>query len=127
MKTKEFVDSRNLFFNNLGYEYINYDFDEHLYKLKKISCKHEFNINYDLFRSRIKYNNDSCLICYPKNELSSIKEKEMFNWLKSFNLDIIENDRTLIGKEIDIYLPDFKIGIEFNGLYYHSDKFKEKT
>ena len=127
MKTKEFVDSRNLFFNNLGYEYINYDFDEHLYKLKKISCKHEFNINYDLFRSRIKYNNDSCLICYPKNELSSIKEKEMFNWLKTFNLDIIENDRTLIGKEIDIYLPDFKIGIEFNGLYYHSDKFKEKT
>jgi hypothetical protein len=28
--------------------------------------------------------------------------------------------------EIDIYLPDLKIGFEFNGLYWHSDKYKKK-
>lgn len=34
---------------------------------------------------------------------------------------IIHNDRTIIKpKEIDIYLPDLKIGIEYNGLYWHS-------
>lgn len=34
---------------------------------------------------------------------------------------IIHNDRTVIKpKEIDIYLPDLKIGIEYNGLYWHS-------
>lgn len=34
---------------------------------------------------------------------------------------IIHNDRIVIKpKEIDIYLPDLKIGIEYNGLYWHS-------
>ncbi len=29
-------------------------------------------------------------------------------------------------QEIDIYLPDRKIGIEFNGAHWHSDKFKDR-
>ena len=34
---------------------------------------------------------------------------------------ITHNDRTIIRpKEIDIYLPDLKIGIEYNGTYWHS-------
>ncbi len=31
----------------------------------------------------------------------------------------------LDGQEIDIYLPDYKLGIEFNGDYWHSGKFVE--
>ena len=32
------------------------------------------------------------------------------------------NDRTILnGKEIDLYYPDLKLGIEFNGNYWHSD------
>lgn len=39
--------------------------------------------------------------------------------------DIIENDRSVLdGKEIDLYIPDEKLGIEFNGDYWHSDIFK---
>lgn len=30
------------------------------------------------------------------------------------------------GKEIDIYLPDKKTGIEFNGNYFHSEEFKDE-
>ena len=26
------------------------------------------------------------------------------------------------GKEIDIYLPEYKIGIEYNGTFWHKDK-----
>ncbi len=29
--------------------------------------------------------------------------------------------------EIDIYLPELKLGFEFNGLYWHSEKYKEKS
>lgn len=41
------------------------------------------------------------------------------------NLDyagtIIHNDRTILRpKEIDIYLPELKLGIEYNGTYWHS-------
>lgn len=36
--------------------------------------------------------------------------------------DILINNRSLIGTEIDILLPDIKFGIEYNGLYHHSEK-----
>lgn len=40
-----------------------------------------------------------------------------------YNGEIKINDRTAIyPKEIDIYFPDRKIGIEFNGLYWHSEQ-----
>lgn len=126
LNSKSLIENRSDFFKKLGYEYIDYDFDNGFYKLRNMTCGHVFNIKYDLFRSRIKYGNDSCLVCYPKNELSSIKEREIVNWISSLGINIDVCNRSLIGREIDIYLPDHKIGIEFNGLYYHSDKFKER-
>lgn len=56
----------------------------------------------------------------------SHKETKILNFIKSFySGKIIANDRTVVApKEIDIYLPDLKIAIEFNGLIWHSEKFK---
>lgn len=34
---------------------------------------------------------------------------------------IIQNDKTLIGRELDIYLPEYKLAIECNGTYWHSE------
>ena len=128
LNTKSLIEGRSEYFSELGYEFIDYDYDKQLYTLKKIECDHQFKINYDLFRSRIKYSNSSCQICYPKNELSSIKEVELYNFIKSLSETAISNCRDYIdGKEIDIYLPDHKIGVEFNGLYWHSDIFKDKN
>lgn len=31
-----------------------------------------------------------------------------------------------VRREIDIYVPEVSIGFEFNGIYWHSDKFREK-
>jgi len=54
-------------------------------------------------------------------------EKELLDFIKSFYTgNIIENDRHL-GKELDIYLPDLKIAIEYDGVYWHSSKFKDKN
>ena len=125
--TESYINSRYDFFKKIGYDLISYNYNDSIYTLKKIDCNHIFNIKYDLFRSRIKYGNNCCLICYPKDELTSIKEMEIFNFLKEFDENIISGSRNLIGgKEIDIYLPKFKLGIEFNGLYWHSDNFKKK-
>jgi hypothetical protein len=53
-------------------------------------------------------------------------EKELVDFIKEiYNKEIITNDTSLLnGKEIDICIPDLKLGIEFNGTYYHSDFFK---
>lgn len=52
----------------------------------------------------------------------SKEEKELYDFVKSiYNGPIITNDRkALNGKEIDIYLPERKFGIEYNGLYWHA-------
>lgn len=49
--------------------------------------------------------------------------QEIIEYLSSFGaINIIKNDRTLLqGKEIDIYLPDFNLAIECNGIYWHSE------
>ena len=38
--------------------------------------------------------------------------------------NVIRNDRSLLGgKELDVYIPSLKIGIEYNGLMFHSEKY----
>ena len=44
---------------------------------------------------------------------------------EKFNIQL--NTRILNGKEIDIYIPEKKIGIEFNGNYWHSEKYLSKN
>lgn len=51
----------------------------------------------------------------------SYKEDEVYNFIKLFYKgEIITNTRKEINEEIDIYIPEFKIGIEYNGNYWHS-------
>ena len=51
-------------------------------------------------------------------------ESEILEFVKTFSQDVIENDRTILeGKEIDILIPSKNIGIEVNGLIWHSEKF----
>lgn len=55
------------------------------------------------------------------------KETEIYDFICSIlpnDVNIVRGNRTILdGKEIDILLPDYKIGIEFNGLYWHGEKF----
>lgn len=52
----------------------------------------------------------------------SLKEKYIVNCIKNvYSGIIIENSRKIISpKELDIYLPELKLAIEFNGIYFHS-------
>lgn len=52
----------------------------------------------------------------------SAGENEIRDWLLSLNLAVQQGNRSLLsGKEIDLYLPEHKLGIEYNGLFWHSD------
>ena len=87
---------------------------------------HEFEINIDNYIGRKKKNIPLCTICNPINSSKSIKEKEILEFINSnYDGEIVHSYRD--GLEIDIYLPELNIGFEFNGLYWHSDLFKEKN
>jgi hypothetical protein len=51
----------------------------------------------------------------------SEEENELFLWLSSvYDGKIIQSSRSILnGKELDIYIPDKNIAIEYNGLYSH--------
>lgn len=57
------------------------------------------------------------------NMSTSSSEIEILNFLKTiYSGEIIVNDRSVLnGKELDIYLPELKLAIEFNGLFWHSE------
>lgn len=87
--------------------------------------EHVFITNSHLYHSRLKLNNKQCTICYPVSDSVSIKELELYNFIKSiYGGKIIQSYRDSL--EIDIYLPDLNIGFEFNGLYWHSEIFKDR-
>lgn len=59
---------------------------------------------------------------YLKNECSHY-EKDIIDWLFSIGITNIRTHcRNVLShlKELDIYLPDYRLGIEFNGTFWHS-------
>lgn len=68
-------------------------------------------------------NGSGCLKCWQESSWSK-SEKEIADWIYGLGFLIKRNDRSILGGnlEIDIYIPEIKIGVEYNGSYWHSDK-----
>lgn len=58
----------------------------------------------------------------PLNDTKvSAAERQVASFVESLGFDIIRNSRFILnGKELDIYISEKKIAIEFNGIYWHS-------
>ena len=60
-------------------------------------------------------------IDYNKLSFISIAEKQILTYIKLLDEKVIENSRTIIKPyELDIYIPDKQIAIEYDGIYWHS-------
>lgn len=62
-----------------------------------------------------------------KNRFISSYEKEINEFLCENSIGFEANRQILIGKEIDILIPSKKIGIEFDGLKFHTEFFGKKN
>tara|TARA_Y100000034_G_scaffold79817_1_gene95778 strand:- start:223 stop:1842 length:1620 start_codon:yes stop_codon:yes gene_type:complete len=61
-----------------------------------------------------------CYKCFPPT--SSKGEREVADFVEGLGFDVVRNDRVVLsGKEIDVWIPEKQVGIEFNGLYWHSE------
>lgn len=91
-------------------------FDEHgKYVMYNVKCNNCGNI----FRYKLSVP-PYCRICNP----ISIGQSDVYNYVKSIYSGNVEYDNRSVlgGKEIDIYLPDLRFGIEYDGSYWHNDK-----
>lgn len=61
-----------------------------------------------------------CETCYNNNP-RSIEEHQIKTYIESLGHFPKTNRKILSGKEIDMYIESKNIGIEYNGLYYHSE------
>jgi hypothetical protein len=97
--------------------------------IKCNSCNKDYEIRTELLRLRhLRYKVEPCLNCNPLSSYKYTSQNEIFDFLKNnTDFELIKDDRKILnGKELDIYIPEIKIAFEFNGLYWHSDLFKEK-
>lgn len=107
------------------------------YYLEKWGVEHQLDV--EEIKERIK---QTCLKKYgvstylnTEHSRSSIKkynrssyEKDICDWLDSIGVSYITNNRNVIKPlSIDIYIEDYNLAIEFNGLYWHSELFKDKS
>jgi len=79
--------------------------------------------------SKIKNNEHSkliCPICNPIDKTSSIQENEVRHFIEK-ELHIESKKLKIQKSEIDIYLPEYNLGIEYNGLWWHSSKFRKSN
>ena len=105
---------------------IHTDNKQYIFKCQK---GHEYEIDRTLLKNRIISNTIICTICNPIDKQISGKENKLLEFIKeNYNGEIIESDRKILGgKELDIYLPVLNLAFEFNGLYWHSELYKEKN
>lgn len=108
------LNNRNISFMS---PQIDIENDSKLLKFKCLSCNTEYN------------QNSLDITCRNCIKSSSLEQVELVNFIKNdLGIDIIENDRKMLnGFEIDIYIPSLKIGIEYNGIYWHSESSGNKS
>lgn len=97
------------------------------YQINCINCKQDFSISRILFYKRRETKTEICTVCNPVDKHQSGKEIKLYNFIKSiYDGEIIQNYR-LEKQELDVFLPQFNLGIELNGVHWHSDTYKDKN
>lgn len=117
LNVDEFLERAHVIHNNL-YDYSSMEYIGFHTKIKIICPEH--GIFEQTPANHLQEH--GCKYC-SYDSSSSKEELEVLNWVKEvYNGKIITNDRELLnGKELDIYIPDLKFAIEYNGLYWHTE------
>ena len=97
------------------------------YRWKCVKCGHQWyqNIHTNYINNEQTYI-PRCLNCYPYSDGFSNLQKQIVQFIKDItNVQLVENNRQIIKPyELDIYIPQKNIGIQFDGVYWHSDQIK---
>lgn len=107
--------------NKKGYSLLSDKYINNKTKLYiKCSKNHEFYMRWNDVDKR-----HGCPIC---NGRRSLKEQELLKWVKTIHPDATPINFNKLGidntqREIDVYIPSIRLGIEFNGLLWHSEKY----
>ena len=93
---------------------------------KKVWWKCPFGHNYQAYPyNRCGKSHTGCPICNKENH-TSFPEQALYYYIKKYHPDAINSDKTVIGMELDIYIPSLKIAIEYDGRNWHNNNLYEE-
>jgi hypothetical protein len=103
--------------------------DKTVLKIHCPKCNSDYEITKQLLYERYKRDYETCVLCNPIGQSSqSGYEKEMVEFLNSLDVQTVQSYRQMNSKyEVDVYLPEYNIGLEFNGVYWHNELFKDNN
>ena len=65
--------------------------------------------------------NNACPVCFPNH--TTWGEQLISEWLTDAGITFeVNNTKIIAPKHLDFYIPSLNLAIEFNGLYWHSEK-----
>ena len=90
------------------------------------NCKNNFIIKRYLFNQRKRFNKTICMKCNPIGK--SDFENQIFRFVKeNYEGEVINGYKFYKKYEIDIFIPELNLGIECNGLWWHSEIYRDKN
>lgn len=120
---KTFIPGKFAWLNSYGIEPLfdisTYTVSTAFYNFKCLTCSTEFNASLENGKP------PKCPTCFKKLKrgFRSKIEIEIYDWLKSESIEVKSNKKYFFGKykfyELDFLIGN--IGIELNGIYYHSE------
>lgn len=114
----------NVRLSEKGYELINVDHEKIL--TIKHPDGHIFKITRSLLIIRLNENRELSVKYLPYSPNISNYELEISNFLNENNISFQRNKKNIINPyELDFFIPKYNLAIEFNGLYWHSEYYKD--
>jgi hypothetical protein len=89
-------------------------------------------LKFQCLKTNSEFSQTSLEVISPFIEKTKSKQQdELVEFIKNLipNTSVVENTQKVLDnrKEIDVYIPSLWLGIEFDGLYYHSENFGKKN
>ena len=116
--------ARDIIFNKNKFEELIKSIDPDELTIKKIGDLIGYGSGTTIRRQYVKFGFDKK---YKIKFYRSYGESEITEFIESLGYTnfTINDHKPIHPYELDIYIPEFKLGIEFNGDYWHSDEKKE--
>ena len=102
-------------------------FDQGMFHCVCKTCGNRFDIpNNTGYMRLFRYGTNWCTVCNPAETSKSKTESALFNYVKGLDGSARQSCRDVIkGIELDIYVSEKNLAVEFDGLYWHDERKKD--